>query len=46
MDLITPNRLRLGTNSEQSPVSPMKVTGNYQNMLEEIKKIYNTWFEA
>ena len=46
MDLITPNRLRLGRNNDQSPVSPMKVTGNYQKMLEENKKIYSTWFEA
>ena len=24
----------------------MKVTVNYQKMLEEKEKIYNTWFEA
>ena len=46
IDLITPNRVRLGKNNDQSPVSPMKVTGNYQKMLEENKKIYNTWFEV
>ena len=46
MDLITPNRLRLGRSNDRSPVSPMKVTRNYQKMLEENKKIYNIWFEA
>ena len=46
MDLITPNRLRLGRSNDRSPVSPIKVTGNYQKMLEENKKIYNIWFEA
>ena len=37
---------RLGRNNNRIPVSPMKVTGNYQKMLEENKKIYNTLFEA
>ena len=46
MDLITPKKTRRGRNNNRSPVSPMKVTGNYQKMLEENKKIYNTWFEA
>ena len=46
IDLITPNRLQLGRNNDRSPVSPMKVTVNYQKILEENEKIYNTWFEA
>ena len=44
--LITPNRLHLGRNNDRSPVSPMKVTGNYQKVLEENKKVYNAWFEG
>ena len=39
MEVITPNRLRLGRNNDRSPVSSMKVTGNSQKMLEENKKV-------
>ena len=46
MDLITPNRLKLGRNNERSPVSPMKVVGNHLKVLEENKKIFNVWFET
>ena len=46
MDLITPDRLKLGINNDRSPVSPLKVIRNLQNMLEENKKIYNPWSEA
>ena len=45
MDLITPNRLRLGRNNEQSPAPPMEVTGNPQKILKENKQIFTTWFE-
>ena len=46
MDLITPNRWRLGRINDQSPVSSMKVSENYQKMIEENRKIYNIWFDA
>ena len=46
MDLITPNRLRLGRNNDRSLVSPMNVTGSTQKIIEENKKIFNSWFEA
>ena len=46
MDLITPNRLRLGRNNERSPVLPMKIIGSTQKVIEENKKIFNSWFEA
>ena len=46
MDLITPNRLRLGRNNERSPASPMQVTGNLQKILKENEKIFTTWFET
>ena len=46
MDLITPNRLKLGRNSERSPVSPMKVVGNHLKVLKENKKIFSVWFET
>ena len=46
MDLITPNRLRLGRNNDRSPVSPMNEIGSTQKIIEENKKIFNSWFEA
>ena len=46
MDLITPDRLRLGRNNDRSPVSPLKITGSTQKIIEENKKIFNSWFEA
>ena len=46
MDLLTPNRLRLGRNNERSPTSPMEVTGNPLKMIKENKKIFTTLFEA
>ena len=46
MDLITPNRLKLGRNNERSSVSPMKVVGNHLKVFEENKKIFNVWLEA
>ena len=46
IDLITPNRLRLGRNNERSPVGPLFVTGNPSSFLKENKKIFNCWFES
>ena len=46
MDVITPNRLKLGRNNKRSPVSPMKVVGNHLKVLEENKKIFSVWFET
>ena len=46
MDLITPNRLRLGRNNVRSPTSPMIITNNPSKMLEENKRIFDVWFEA
>ena len=46
MDLITPNRLRLGRNNNRSPVYPLHVTNNYDKMLKCNEEIYNSWFEG
>ena len=45
MDLLTPNRLKLGGNNERSPVSPISITGNLSDIMKTNKKIFNTWFE-
>ena len=44
MDLITPNRLKLGCNNERHPVGSMKVIGNPQKINAQNKKIFETWF--
>ena len=44
MDLLTPNRLRLGRNNDQSPIGPMMVTSNPEKFLF-INELFNTWFE-
>ena len=45
MDLITPNRLRLGRNNERSPVGSLCVTNNPSRILDSNIRILNTWFE-
>ena len=46
IDLITPNRLRLGRNNARSPVATMGVTGNPDRILKENRNIFNSWLEA
>ena len=46
MDLLTPNRLKLGRNNERSPIGPISITGNLSDILKTNKKIFNTWFET
>ena len=41
MDLITPNRLRLGRNNDRSPVATMEVTGNPDGILIENRNIFD-----
>ena len=45
MDLITPNRLRLGRNNARSPCDTLTIITNPSKILEDNKKIFNTWFE-
>ena len=45
MDLITPNRLRLGRNNDRSPVGSLTITSNLGKILEMNERIFNTWFE-
>ena len=46
MDLITPNRLRLGINNDRSPAATMEVTGNPDIILKGNRKNFNLWFKA
>lgn len=45
LDLITPNRLKLGRNNERSPVGKMILTGNPDKILTENARIFDSWFE-
>ena len=46
MDLLTPNRLRLGRDNDQSPIGPMMVINNPEKFLFTNEKLFNTWFEC
>ena len=46
MDLITPNRLRLGRNNNRSPVGPLYVTNDPSKFFDSNTNIFNTWFET
>ena len=46
MDLLTPNRLRLGRNNNRSPCGPLRVTNNPNKFIEDNRQIFNAWFET
>ena len=45
LDLISPNRLRLGRNNNRSPTGNMVVVNDSGKILKENTKIFNAWFE-
>ena len=45
MDLITPNRLKLGRNNDRNPVGPLKLSKSYSKILETNNEIFNVWFD-
>ena len=45
MDLLTPNRLKLGRNNQRSPCGNLTLTNNIAKIIEENKRIFNVWFE-
>ena len=44
IELISPNRLRLGRNNQRSPVGPLKVSVNIDKFLKGNEEIFNSWF--
>ena len=46
MDLVTPNRLKLGRNNNRSPVGPLYVTNDPTRFFTANEAIFSTWFEA
>ena len=45
LDLITPNRLRLGRNNERSPVGPLLLTTKPEKFINSNVAIFSSWFE-
>ncbi len=45
LDLITPNRLLLGRNNDRSPAGTFSTEVNYDKLMAENEKIYESWFE-
>ena len=45
MDLITPNRLKLGRNNDRSPEEEHLLTNDPDNFTKANNKIFNAWFE-
>jgi hypothetical protein len=46
MDLITPNRLLLGRNNERSPDIPLTVVNDYDKIIKQNEKVFQSWFEC
>ena len=46
IDLITPNRLKLGRNNDSSPIDPIDITNKFDRILQQNQNIFNTWWEA
>ena len=46
IDLITPNRLRLGRNNDRSPIGNVTITEKAGKFLEQNRRIFNVWFEC
>ena len=46
VDLITPNRLRLGRNNQRSPVGPLEVTGKIERLLQLKTDVFEAWWNA
>ena len=45
MDLITPNRLKLGRNNDRSPEGPLILTNDPDKFMQSNKHIFDAWFE-
>ena len=45
MDLITPNRLKLGRNNDRSLSGCVKITSDSKKILETNQNIFNAWLE-
>ena len=45
MDLITPNRLRMGRNNDRCPVGTLSISQDYGKIIASNQRIFDSWFE-
>ena len=45
MDLIAPNRLKLGRNNDRCPSGCVKIASDSKKILEKNQNIFNAWFK-
>lgn len=45
LDILAPNRLKLGRNNEKSPTEPVELQSNPNQIIEANRKIFQAWFE-
>ena len=45
LNIITPNRLRLGRNNDRSPIGKFEVTDNSSRIINQNQAIFDSWFE-
>ena len=46
LDLITPNRLRIGRNNARSPIGPLELTGKVDRILQLKTDVFQSWWET
>ena len=46
IDLITPNRLRLGRNNQRCPVGPLEVTDKIERLMQLKLDVFQSWWET
>ena len=44
VDLLTPNRLRLGRNNQRSPVGPLEVTDKIERLMRLKTDVFESWW--
>eukprot|EP00794_Sanderia_malayensis_P016335 gene16335-biopygen12015 len=45
LDIITPNRLKMGRNNERSSIEPLSIVSRPSKIIDENQKIFQSWFE-
>ena len=45
LDIITPNRLKLGRNNNRSPTGEFKLSDNSSKLIQQNQEVFDSWFE-
>ena len=46
IDLVTPNRLLLARNNDRCPACPLKMSGDFQEMIDHNNQVQEVWFKS